>query len=65
MRYAGENKLNLHKMRGFMDCRAKTRLRSFFACNDRKMASFGIEFMNFYVNLGEKFKKFKEFTNFF
>ena len=29
--------------------------------NDGKMASFGVEFMNFYVNFGEKFKKFKEF----
>ena len=60
MRYVSENGLNLHKMRGFMDCRAKTRLRSFFACNDRKMASFGMEFMNFYVNLGENLKNLRK-----
>ena len=30
------------------------------ASNDGKMASFGVDFMNFYVNFGEKFKENKE-----
>ena len=37
----------------------KNSLTLFFTRNDRKMASFGVEFMNFYVNLGKNLRNSK------
>lgn len=39
-----------------MDCHARVFA---LARNDRKRASFGVEFMNFYVNFGENLRNLK------
>ena len=38
----------------------KNSLVRVFTRNDRKMASFGVEFMNFYVNLGKNLRNLRE-----